>query len=109
MLTNLRAVQLLVQHEGLVDIKKEDGFSALHLAALNNHKCVAEIMIKEVTMFMRILVFTMLQYPDSKHYYESHCFDVWSSQCLIIPQMQPKKSAIFQVKETVQRFNVTTS
>ena len=42
-------MQLLVQHEGLVDIKKEDGFSALHLAALNNHKTVAEIMIKDVS------------------------------------------------------------
>ena len=38
----------LVQHGGLVDIKKDDGFSALHLAALNNHKNVAEIMIKQV-------------------------------------------------------------
>lgn len=32
----------------LVDVKKEDGFSALHLAALNNHRDVAEILIKEV-------------------------------------------------------------
>ena len=38
-----------MEHEGLVDIKKEDGFSALHLAALNNHKSVAEIMIKDVS------------------------------------------------------------
>jgi len=40
-------VTQLVQHGGLVDIKKDDGFSALHLAALNNHKNVAEIMIKQ--------------------------------------------------------------
>ena len=39
---------MLVRHQDLVDVKKEDGFSALHLAALNNHKYVAEIMIKEV-------------------------------------------------------------
>lgn len=31
-----------------MDVKKEDGFSALHLAALNNHRDVAEILIKEV-------------------------------------------------------------
>eukprot|EP00116_Pleurobrachia_bachei_P002050 sb/3462312/ len=42
-----QAVDLLVRQEGLVDIKKDDGFSALHLAALNNHKTVAEIMIRE--------------------------------------------------------------
>ncbi|TRY64654.1 hypothetical protein DNTS_034849 [Danionella cerebrum] len=31
----------------LADVKKEDGFSALHLAALNNHREVAEILLKE--------------------------------------------------------------
>lgn len=31
-----------------MDAKKEDGFTALHLAALNNHWDVAQILIREV-------------------------------------------------------------
>lgn len=31
-----------------MDAKKEDGFTALHLAALNNHREVAQILIREV-------------------------------------------------------------
>lgn len=31
-----------------MDAKKEDGFTALHLAALNNHREVAQILIQEV-------------------------------------------------------------
>lgn len=40
--------KILARARQLVDAKKEDGFTALHLAALNNHKEVAEILIKEV-------------------------------------------------------------
>lgn len=40
---------ILARARQLADVKKEDGFSALHLAALNNHYEVAEILIKEVT------------------------------------------------------------
>lgn len=40
--------KILARARQLVDVKKEDGFSALHLAALNNHRDVAEILIKEV-------------------------------------------------------------
>uniref|UniRef100_H3D007 Uncharacterized protein n=1 Tax=Tetraodon nigroviridis TaxID=99883 RepID=H3D007_TETNG len=39
--------KILGRARQLVDVKKEDGFSALHLAALNNHRDVAEILIKE--------------------------------------------------------------
>lgn len=42
--------KILARARQLVDVKKEDGFSALHLAALNNHKDVAEILIKEVSL-----------------------------------------------------------
>lgn len=31
-----------------MDAKKEDGFTALHLAALNNHREVAQVLIREV-------------------------------------------------------------
>ena len=31
-----------------MDAKKEDGFTALHLAALNNHREVIQILIREV-------------------------------------------------------------
>lgn len=41
--------KILARARQLVDVKKEDGFSALHLAALNNHRDVAEILIKEVS------------------------------------------------------------
>lgn len=41
--------KILARARQLADVKKEDGFSALHLAALNNHYDVAEILIKEVT------------------------------------------------------------
>lgn len=44
-----RAIKkILARARQLVDAKKDDGFTALHLAALNNHKEVAEILIKEV-------------------------------------------------------------
>ena len=32
----------------LVNVKKDDGFSALHLAALNGHRETAQILITEV-------------------------------------------------------------
>lgn len=42
--------KILARARQLVDVKKEDGFSALHLASLNNHRDVAEILIKEVSL-----------------------------------------------------------
>ena len=44
-----RAVRrILARARQLVDAKKEDGFTALHLAALNNHREVVQILIREV-------------------------------------------------------------
>lgn len=40
--------KILARARQLVDAKKEDGFTALHLAALNNHREVAQILIREV-------------------------------------------------------------
>lgn len=40
--------RILARAWQLVDAKKEDGFTALHLAALNNHREVAQILIREV-------------------------------------------------------------
>uniref|UniRef100_A0A4W5KIA0 E3 ubiquitin-protein ligase MIB2 n=1 Tax=Hucho hucho TaxID=62062 RepID=A0A4W5KIA0_9TELE len=45
----LATEKILARARQLVDVKKEDGFSALHLAALNNHRDVAEILVKEVS------------------------------------------------------------
>lgn len=48
-LCSSRATEMiLARARQLADVKKEDGFSALHLAALNNHRDVAEILLKEV-------------------------------------------------------------
>lgn len=44
-----RAVRrILARARQLVDAQKEDGFTALHLAALNNHWEVAQVLIREV-------------------------------------------------------------
>lgn len=44
-----RAVRrVLARARQLVDAKKEDGFTALHLASLNNHWEVAQALIREV-------------------------------------------------------------
>ena len=46
-----RAVRrILARARQLVDAKKEDGFTALHLAALNDHREVAQVLIREVWM-----------------------------------------------------------
>lgn len=54
--------KILARARQLVDVKKEDGFSALHLAALNNHRDVAEVLIKEVS-----LTFTVVTNPHSTY------------------------------------------
>lgn len=41
--------RILARARQLVDVKKDDGFSALHLAALNNHWEVAQTLLKEVS------------------------------------------------------------
>lgn len=44
-----RAVRkILARARQLVDAKKEDGFTALHLAAFNDHREVAQVLIREV-------------------------------------------------------------
>lgn len=40
--------QLAMRAQHLVDVKKEDGFAALHLAALNGHRGVAEILLSPI-------------------------------------------------------------
>ena len=48
---NLGAVRLMLQYlppTCTVDIPKDDGFTALHLATLNNHLEVAKIIIQHV-------------------------------------------------------------
>lgn len=39
------AEKLVLRSRQLVDVRKEDGFAALHLAALNGHRQVAETLI----------------------------------------------------------------
>ena len=43
----IRATEKLISYSPqLVDIKKDDGFSAFHLAALNGHKDVIKILVQ---------------------------------------------------------------
>ena len=49
---NLGAVRLLIQFldkSCTVDTPKDDGFTALHLATLNNHIEVAQLLIQHVS------------------------------------------------------------
>ena len=39
----------------IVNEKKDDGYSALHLASLNNHVEVAELLVKQVDMIFKKL------------------------------------------------------
>jgi len=57
----------------LVDSKKEDGFTALHLAALNNHKEVAEILIKEVRNKTKLPTNVQLFHPQNPILSPKHC------------------------------------
>lgn len=42
----IRATEkLLLRSRQLVDVKKDDGFAALHLACLNGHRAVAETLL----------------------------------------------------------------
>lgn len=43
---NLATSTLLTKARQLVDVKKDDGFSALHLAALNGHKDVVVTLVR---------------------------------------------------------------
>lgn len=40
----------------LVDEKKDDGYTALHLAALNNHIEVAELLVHQVRLQLIVIV-----------------------------------------------------
>ncbi|KAL1479184.1 hypothetical protein MTO96_052071, partial [Rhipicephalus appendiculatus] len=42
----------------IVDEKKDDGYTALHLAALNNHVEVAELLIHQASL--RLIVYSKL-------------------------------------------------
>ena len=40
--------KILSRALSMVDLKKDDGFSALHLASLNGHRRVAEVLLNQV-------------------------------------------------------------
>ena len=48
LLSAVRALLTLQQQLRLINDKKDDGFTALHLAALNNHTEIAELLVKQV-------------------------------------------------------------
>ena len=49
------AMRILLKHlprPWIVDEKKDDGYTALHLASLNNHIEVAELLVSEVSIVL---------------------------------------------------------
>lgn len=53
----------------VVDEKKDDGYTALHLAALNNHVEVAELLVQQVS-FISVFAFTL---PIAHEIYKILC------------------------------------
>jgi len=52
--------KILTKARQLVDVKKDDGFAALHLAALNGHLKTAEALIDVVSSLLSLSVFNPL-------------------------------------------------
>jgi ankyrin repeat protein len=48
------AKQLIEKFPELIDIPKEDGFAALHVAATNNHHEIARLLILSVRIYLFI-------------------------------------------------------
>ena len=49
----------------IVDEKKDDGYTALHLAALNNHVEVAELLVHQVTTHTRTRTHARIKAPTN--------------------------------------------
>ena len=49
----------------IVDEKKDDGYTALHLAALNNHVEVAELLVNQVNLEYTIKNYVKKKYNHS--------------------------------------------
>ena len=41
----------ILRNKSLIDVKKEDGYTALHVAAINNHTEAAQVLIKHVGIY----------------------------------------------------------
>jgi ankyrin repeat protein len=54
------AQKILGKARQLVDLQKDDGFAALHLAALNGHYSTAETLISVVCILCKIKVFVVI-------------------------------------------------
>lgn len=50
----------------IVNEKKDDGYTALHLAALNNHVEVAELLVKQVRSVYIFLFLNLPQFTDTR-------------------------------------------
>lgn len=50
----------------IVNEKKDDGYTALHLAALNNHVEVAELLVKQVRSAYIFLLLNLPQFIDTR-------------------------------------------
>jgi len=59
--------KIVTKARQLVDVKKDDGFAALHLAALNGHLRTAETLIDVVRRSVLFFVFTTVKLPVGVH------------------------------------------
>lgn len=60
LLSAMRILLSKLPRPWLVDEKKDDGYTALHLAALNNHIEVAELLVHQVSFHLIAIVFMLL-------------------------------------------------
>ena len=74
----------------IIDEKKDDGYTALHLAALNNHVEVAELLVHQVRFCVKLLV----HHPDS-NVHGAKMGAIWGWQAPDGPHIGPMNFAIW--------------
>lgn len=71
----MRILLTKIPRHWIVDEKKDDGYTALHLAALNNHVEVAELLVHQVLLTIAFLTsFVKLTHVLFIYYLLTYCF-----------------------------------